>query len=205
MTKFKSLFSWQKLRSLAIVFIAGALLWVSTACSQSPNADMNEADSVSQKRTSNNGQPGQLMDNYDEVQPRTGGMNQYEDVDPRRATSDVKGRVNNLLDEVDRKAAQNDGLAESVTAAVEDAPLTNAAEEATGTNNLTGKRAGISNNKDNSKTEAAINRAKANLSDTAENADQLARESVSRTQRTAERAGDYMQEKAANAADSLDS
>lgn len=203
MTKLKSLFNWQKLRSLAIVFVAGALMLVSTACSQSPNAGVNEADSVSQKRASNNGQPGQLMDNYDEVQPRTGGMNEFEDVDPRRVTPEVKGRVNNLLDQVDRKAAQDKGPVDSIKAAIEDAPLTNATEKATGTDNLTGKTRGISNNKENSKTEAAVNRAKANLSNTAEDANQLAKESVSRTQRTAERAGDYVQEKAAQAADSL--
>lgn len=64
------------LRALLAVVLAVGMMLVTTACSQdSPSA--SGTGSYYQKKAQN-------TELYDTIQPRKGGMNQYEDTDPRR-------------------------------------------------------------------------------------------------------------------------
>jgi hypothetical protein len=84
-----------QLKKILVVFLAGFVLLISTACSNmnSPQAsreNVNPKTNVEQLTK----QPD--YDNYDANQPKQGGMNQYND-DSRQENPKLKERVDNLV------------------------------------------------------------------------------------------------------------
>jgi gas vesicle protein len=84
-----------RFRQIIVVFLAGFLLIINTACT-SPNST-----DVSRKASYNNTQAKAVTnqdpdyDYYDANQPKEGGMNKYND-DPRWENSDVRAKARNL-------------------------------------------------------------------------------------------------------------
>jgi hypothetical protein len=87
-----------KLNKIFVVFFAGILLFVSTACSSSNStdvADRNPGKDAHVKTLSTNKDVD--YDYYDANQPKQGGMNKYND-DPRYDRSDLKAKSEELVD-----------------------------------------------------------------------------------------------------------
>ena len=74
------------------VFLAGIFLLITTACgdSSSLNASQGNTDKVIPNQT----------ELYETIQPREGGMNQFNDTDPRQTTSSKKVKAKATKDQV---------------------------------------------------------------------------------------------------------
>jgi hypothetical protein len=87
-----------KLNRILVVFFAGILLFVSTACGNSNStdvADRNPGKDAHAKTLSTDKDVD--YDYYDANQPKQGGMNKYND-DPRYDRSDLKAKSEELVD-----------------------------------------------------------------------------------------------------------
>jgi gas vesicle protein len=91
-----------RLARVVIVFLAGIVLFVSTACSNQPSAsskvsstDLNKADTSSPYRLDKN-QDQHLKESYS-TKPRQGGMNLHTDTDARRDLSGTEATANKLI------------------------------------------------------------------------------------------------------------
>jgi ElaB/YqjD/DUF883 family membrane-anchored ribosome-binding protein len=104
MNKVISLIKRFRFDRLVVVFLAGVLLLVSTACSGAANAGVAGTDrpGVSGEGRINRQNAGQQTELYDPIQPREGGMNEYSDVDPRVDTSGAEAKTRQLIDTTER-------------------------------------------------------------------------------------------------------
>jgi hypothetical protein len=107
MNKVMSFVKQYRLGQLVVVFFAGIVLLLSTACT--PRTDMQAkipAPNSSGTGGTYNERVGQQTELYDPIQERKGGMNEYSDVDPRVNKKGVNakatGLVKNAEDNVDR-------------------------------------------------------------------------------------------------------
>ncbi|NJK48439.1 hypothetical protein HC931_09810 [Candidatus Gracilibacteria bacterium] len=129
---FKSL----KLSRILVIFFAGILLFVSTACNQSPS--VSKADGVDdntpyriQENTAS-----QLRETYS-TEPEQGGMNEHLDVDPRRDLTSPAAQADKLINQAERNIQQRrasnpkeavDNLRETASASKVGNTLENATE-----------------------------------------------------------------------------
>jgi hypothetical protein len=93
---------WQLTRGL-VVFLAGILLFVGTACSQF------SSDNASQSPSSRESSPYRIQDNTAthleesySTQPRQGGMNEHLDIDARRDLSSPAAKSDRLIEQSQR-------------------------------------------------------------------------------------------------------
>ncbi|AFY65128.1 hypothetical protein [Geitlerinema sp. PCC 7407] len=88
-------------KQIVIVFLAGVLLLVSTACGQ-------DAGMATKGLTNGSNQPETEL--YRPRQAKEGGMNVYPDTDPRRDTSRAAAKADKLVKNAKQQAQQTDGL-----------------------------------------------------------------------------------------------
>lgn len=109
-----------QLSRILVVFMAGVLLLVSTACS-SPNSSKISTAKFSD-RTSQARQEDRPYDYYDANQPKKDGMNQYND-DPRADAPSVQTKTRQLIDNAKANIKQNnsEGYLENTSAKLKQA------------------------------------------------------------------------------------
>jgi hypothetical protein len=83
-----------KLNRILVVFFAGVLLFVSTACGSSNSTDIADRTPSTNVKTLDTDKD---YDYYDANQPKQGGMNKYYD-DPRYESSKLKAKSEELVD-----------------------------------------------------------------------------------------------------------
>ena len=96
-----------RLAQITLVFFAGLVLLIGTACSQSP------VDRASNSRIDNN-TPYRIQENtatdlketYFDHQPKQGGMNQHQDVDPRRDLTSPATKADRLIKQSEQNIQQ---------------------------------------------------------------------------------------------------
>jgi hypothetical protein len=93
--------SWQ-LKQVFVIFLAGSLLFISTACSQGK---------VASTRNNVERQLADTYDKYDANQPSQGGMNVYND-DPRYDNPEVQAKTKALIDRAKSRNAPYDNVGE---------------------------------------------------------------------------------------------
>lgn len=87
-----------KLNKIFVVFFAGILLFVSTACSSSNSTDVADRNPGKDAHIQTLSTDKDVdYDYYDANQPKQGGMNKYND-DPRYDRSDLKAKSEELVD-----------------------------------------------------------------------------------------------------------
>lgn len=97
-----------RLTQVVVVFLAGILLFVSTACSNRPtvdtskvsSTDLNRADTSSPYRLEKNQE--QLLKESYSTKPRQGGMNLHTDTDARRDLSATEAQADKLINRAER-------------------------------------------------------------------------------------------------------
>ena len=100
-----------QLRQVITVFMAGMLVFVSTACGGNPTM-AKTADQIREEVPN-----GTMTNRYE------GGMNDYRDVDPRRDTSKADAKAKGLVDNAERNLTNRTGNpAEAIRRVGDDAP-----------------------------------------------------------------------------------
>jgi len=97
-----------RLTQVVVVFLAGIVLFVSTACSNQPkvdaskvsSTDLNRPDTSSPYRLDKN-QEKHLKESYS-TKPRQGGMNLHTDTDARRDLSATEAEADKLVNRAER-------------------------------------------------------------------------------------------------------
>jgi hypothetical protein len=94
-----------RLARILVVCLAGIVLLVSTACSQSPSVSSSKLGAESAKGKPpyelKTPQATHMEESYT-TEPRRGGMNEHRDVDRRRDTSPVESRADELVNQSQR-------------------------------------------------------------------------------------------------------
>jgi hypothetical protein len=92
-----------KLSRILVVFLAGVLVFVSTACNQSPDVKTSKNDDTPYRIQDNTAS--QLKETYS-TEPEQGGMNQHLDVDPRRDLTSPAAKADKLINQAERNVQQ---------------------------------------------------------------------------------------------------
>ncbi|HTL89781.1 MAG TPA: DUF6658 family protein [Leptolyngbya sp.] len=104
MNKFASFIQATRLKQLAIVFFAGVMLMVTTACSGAAQARMPADTAVGGTVGETVGRDGG-PNPVNQVQPYKGGMNNFDDTPPEQMRPDkAKALVDNAQSNIDNKA-----------------------------------------------------------------------------------------------------
>ena len=100
-----------KLDKVVTVFMAGMLLFISAACSNTPRALAKTSDQIREEIPK-----GAVTSEY------RGGMNDYSDVDPRRDTSAADRKAQALVSNAQRNLKNPNQTGDNLREAVENAP-----------------------------------------------------------------------------------
>lgn len=93
------------LSRILVIFLAGILLFVSTACNQSPSVKTSKVDGDNTPYRIQENTSSQLKETYS-TEPEQGGMNEHLDVDPRRDITSPAAQADKLINQAERNIQQ---------------------------------------------------------------------------------------------------